>query len=110
VSGLVSGPGRLAVWLVVGRLAVWLEIGLAGSAWFGFLVTTAWLKVHRRGCLPAPWWVMPMLRDCHRLGLLRAVGPIYQFRHSQLQDHLAPPRPLAPKVGPTGAARAHGRS
>jgi NACHT domain len=110
LSGLVSGLSRLAIWLAVGRLLVVLEVGLAGSVWFEFLTTTAWQKVHRRGCLPAPRRVMPMLRDCHRLGLLRTVGPVYQFRHSQLQDHLAPPRPLAPRVGPTGAARAHGRS
>ena len=32
---------------------------------------------------------MPFLDDCHSLGLLRAVGPIYQFRHAELQDHLA---------------------
>lgn len=25
----------------------------------------------------------------HRLGLLRAVGPLYQFRHAELHDHLA---------------------
>lgn len=27
--------------------------------------------------------------DAHRLGLLRRVGPVYQFRHADLQDHLA---------------------
>jgi hypothetical protein len=30
---------------------------------------------------------MPCLDDCHRLGLLRAVGPIYQFRHAELHDY-----------------------
>ncbi|MGY1712520.1 NACHT domain-containing protein [Geodermatophilus sp. SYSU D00758] len=43
--------------------------------------------------LPIPWRVMPMLEDCHQLGLLRTVGPTYQFRHAELQDHLAPPPP-----------------
>jgi hypothetical protein len=32
---------------------------------------------------------MTFLDDAHRLGLLRAVGPIYQFRHADLQDYLA---------------------
>lgn len=32
---------------------------------------------------------MPFLDDMHRLGLLRAVGPLYQFRHAEIQDHLA---------------------
>jgi hypothetical protein len=31
---------------------------------------------------------MSFLDDAHRLGLLRTVGPIYQFRHAELQDHL----------------------
>ena len=44
---------------------------------------------------PSPWRVMPMLEDCLRLGLLRTVGPVYQFRHAALQDHLAR-RPPAP--------------
>jgi WD40 repeat protein len=45
---------------------------------------------------------MSFLDDAHRLGLLRAVGPIYQFRHADFQDHLAarhappPPTPLVP--------------
>ena len=34
---------------------------------------------------------MSMLEDCHRLGLLRTVGTAYQFRHAELQDHLALP-------------------
>jgi ketosteroid isomerase-like protein len=32
---------------------------------------------------------MRFLDDAHRLGLLRTVGPIYQFRHAELQDHFA---------------------
>lgn len=31
-----------------------------------------------------------------RLGLLRIVGPVYQFRHAALQDHLAPPAETTP--------------
>ncbi|TWP54024.1 hypothetical protein FKR81_00165 [Lentzea tibetensis] len=36
-----------------------------------------------------PRALMSFLDDAHRLGLLRAVGPIYQFRHAELQDNLA---------------------
>lgn len=36
-----------------------------------------------------PRKLMYFLDDAHRLGLLRTVGPIYQFRHAELQDHLA---------------------
>jgi len=33
---------------------------------------------------------MPMLREARDLELLRAAGSSYQFRHAELQDHLAP--------------------
>jgi hypothetical protein len=36
-----------------------------------------------------PWRMMSFLEDAHRLGLLRQVGPVYQFRHADLQDRLA---------------------
>jgi hypothetical protein len=36
---------------------------------------------------------MDFLDDAHRLGLLRTVGPIYQFRHADLHDHLAAHHP-----------------
>jgi hypothetical protein len=39
---------------------------------------------------------MKFLEDAYRLGLLRVVGPVYQFRHAALQDHLAPPREKMP--------------
>ncbi|WP_146607792.1 hypothetical protein [Spongiactinospora gelatinilytica] len=57
-----------------------------------------------------PWRFMGFLDDAHRLGLLRAVGPVYQFRHAALHDHLAKAhapqraeRPLSPAVGSPGA-------
>jgi hypothetical protein len=53
--------------------------------WLAYVVATnrlAWRRL-------LPRRLMPFLDDMHRLGLLRAVGPIYQFRHAELQDHLA---------------------
>ncbi|GAB3275321.1 NACHT domain-containing protein [Actinocorallia lasiicapitis] len=40
-----------------------------------------------RGRLPLR--LMPFLEDAHRLGLVRQIGPVYQFRHADLQDRLA---------------------
>ncbi|MGW7421778.1 hypothetical protein ACWGJB_17200 [Streptomyces sp. NPDC054813] len=53
-----------------------------------------------------PWRLMPFLDDAHRLGLIRAVGPVYQFRHAEFQDHLAPPQlpPPEPQPAPSPAA------
>jgi hypothetical protein len=94
MSGLAAGP------LVVGPLSgssfgllVGLVVALArfaSAAWFAFGVAA--LKEAARRRLPAPWQVMAVLEDCHRLGLLRTVGPAYQFRHAELQNHLAPAR------------------
>ena len=54
-------------------------------AWQGYLVAMFWLATHKR----LPCRLMAFLDDALRLGLLRAVGPVYQFRHAELQDHLA---------------------
>ncbi|MER7130105.1 hypothetical protein [Streptosporangium saharense] len=50
-------------------------------AWLVYKITA--LR-HRR----LPYRLMDFLDDVHRMGLLRAAGPHYQFRHADLQDHL----------------------
>ncbi|MGI5327731.1 NACHT domain-containing protein [Actinomadura nitritigenes] len=50
-----------------------------------YAITVAILAVQRR----LPWRPMRFLQLAHRDGLLRQVGPIYQFRHAALQDLLA---------------------
>lgn len=57
----------------------------ATSSWGRFLTARIWLA--RRG--NAPLRLMTFLEDAHRLGVLRQVGPYYQFRHALLQDRLA---------------------
>jgi hypothetical protein len=51
-------------------------------------MTSRWLTF--RGKLP--WKIMGSLDDAHRLGLLRTAGAVYEFRHAELQDHLAKSR------------------
>jgi hypothetical protein len=63
-----------------------LAYGVKSRAWPAFLVASGWLAVRR--CFP--WRLMAFLEDAYRLGLLRVVGSAYQFRHAELQDHLAP--------------------
>ncbi len=91
LSGLAVG---LLVALIVGLLAglvAGLIIGLlrlvaGGSrAWVYYVLAARWLAVTGR----LPWRLMGFLDDAYRLGLLRTVGPAYQFRHAELQDHLA---------------------
>lgn len=74
---------------------------LGASMLFGLaLGTTIWLGTTSSGAYHAhlvalfarrraPLRLMTFLEDMHRLGLLRQVGPVYQFRHAKLQDRLA---------------------
>ncbi|MFD8495863.1 NACHT domain-containing protein [Amycolatopsis sp. NPDC059657] len=54
-------------------------------AWPAYLIATR--RLAGEGLLPRD--LMSFLDDAHRIGLLRAVGPLYQFRHAEFQDHLA---------------------
>ncbi|MFF8431745.1 NACHT domain-containing protein [Streptomyces sp. NPDC016566] len=60
--------------------------GLARSVWMKFLVARIRLAVTGR----VPWRLMSFLADAHeRRGVLRQAGAVYQFRHIDLQRHLA---------------------
>jgi hypothetical protein len=71
------------------RLPIFAAFGLV----IGLLQTetsTAWLAF----VLLAVRWHTPLslmrfLEDAHQRGVLRTVGPVYQFRHARLQDRLA---------------------
>ncbi|GAA1266680.1 NACHT domain-containing protein [Sphaerisporangium rubeum] len=76
--------------------AVFVAIGLAFGAvlgltigkhhaWLTFTIAAGVLALRRE----LPWRLMDFMEDAHRLGLLRAVGPLYQFRHANLHDHLS---------------------
>ncbi|MFL6052248.1 MAG: NACHT domain-containing protein [Actinoallomurus sp.] len=84
MAGLTSGLAGM----LVGVLVFGLPIGLWPGryhAWLAYLVAT--YQLARTDRLPRR--LMPFLDDARRLGLLHAVGPVYQFRHAELQDHLA---------------------
>jgi len=46
------------------------------GAWFKWELARAYLALRRR----IPWRLMTFLADAHRRGVLRQVGPVYQFR------------------------------
>jgi hypothetical protein len=75
----------LAFGLAVG-FPVGLILGLAGSVGMVFLMARIRLAVLGY----VPWHLMSFLADAHeRRGVLRQVGAVYQFRHIDLQRHLA---------------------
>lgn len=96
IVGLATGFGGAltdtATFGIVVGLTQGLTLGLAAGlvagrhhAWMAYVIATSRLAL--AGRLPRD--LMSFLDDAHLLGLLRAVGPIYQFRHAELQDHLA---------------------
>jgi len=101
VVGLAEGlPAGLAVGLAVGLFGLpsVLTSALTVGLTFGLFAisnsaSTAFHLAVRAAQGRLPWRVMEFLDDSYRLGLLRVVGPVYQFRHAELQDHLAPPHP-----------------
>jgi hypothetical protein len=83
----LTGTGGLASGLAIGliiALAIALGVGLHQASG-RYLVTVLKLCVQRR----IPLRLLSFLNDAHRLGILREAGPVYQFRHAKLQDHLA---------------------
>ncbi|MEV0235606.1 NACHT domain-containing protein [Nonomuraea sp. NPDC050786] len=97
LGGLVVGLVTAGVLLYSG--IPWdmsILVGLALGLLFGLMLGRhhAWLaytltipRLATRGRLPLR--AMDFLDDAHRLGLLRTEGPYYQFRHIELQQHLA---------------------
>lgn len=88
--GLVGGLAAGLVAGVVGGLVGGLAARRAGKlvirsgAWLCYVLVICWLA--NSGKLPLR--LMGFLDDAYRLGLLRTVGPAYQFRHAEFQDHL----------------------
>jgi hypothetical protein len=81
--------------VAIGAAVLWAAtalIGVVGAVegrpsriWWQATVAAWWHT--RQGRLPRD--LTRFLDDAHRLGLLRAVGTVYQFRHAEFQDHLA---------------------
>ncbi|GAA3182896.1 NACHT domain-containing protein [Nonomuraea roseoviolacea] len=100
-SGLSDG---LVTGLFLG-VALGVGSGMATGnhrAWLICAIAVAREALARR----LPWRIMDFLDDAHRLGLLRAVGPVYQFRHAALHDHLAADGLPPAEPGPAESAAA----
>jgi hypothetical protein len=99
-----DAPSELQVGLGIGLanlIGVGLAFGFMRASWGTFTLARWWLAVSGR----LPWQLMTFLADAsdiHR-GVLRQVGAVYQFRHVELQRHLAriqqPPPLRSPASG-----------
>ncbi|MEU7456063.1 NACHT domain-containing protein [Streptosporangium roseum] len=103
VGGLVVGSVAGGIWLytntnssvaIITGLLLGLLLGIMVGrhhAWLAYKLTVP--RLATKGRLPLR--AMAFFDDAHRLGLLRTEGPYYQFRHIELQQHLANGQHLA---------------
>ena len=82
-SPVSEAAWHIGVWLIE-TWALSFAVALSTSAWAHY--TAARLYLGTRGRLP--WRLQAFLSEAHHLGILRQVGPVYQFRHARLRDHL----------------------
>jgi hypothetical protein len=99
--GLLTGLAFGLVGVLVGGLAFGLVGGLVAGLGTGVAVVLTlfpdtWLASVAFGQLAlngrTPVRLMLFLEDARERGVLRNVGPVYQFRHPRMQDWLAPER------------------
>jgi len=85
IAGALGGRG--------GGMAAGTLVGITASMSAGWVyyLTVIMLRAESK----TPLRTLSFLEDCHRLGLLRQVGPIYQFRHAMFQEYFAAVRPPA---------------
>ncbi|MEV0989573.1 NACHT domain-containing protein [Streptomyces sp. NPDC049949] len=91
LNGATTALFRIAVLALIPAFSVCGAFAYA--AWGHFTLTRCYLTLRHR----LPRDLMAFLADAHQRGVLRQVGAVYQFRHINLQHHLArhPSVPLA---------------
>lgn len=88
IGGMVAQPVWL--WIPV-SLSFGLMIGCLSAAdptsspWVAYLAAERVLAREKQ----IPRRFLGFLGDCRALGLLRAAGPLFEFRHAELQDYLS---------------------
>jgi hypothetical protein len=86
----------IAGWLVFGSVKAGVIGAITGvvagsrssiwkTAWPPYIFASVWLAMRHQ----LPWRLSSLLVDAHQRGVLRQVGAVYQFRHIELQRHLA---------------------
>ncbi|MEW2174823.1 hypothetical protein AB0890_00545 [Streptomyces sp. NPDC005406] len=100
VLGLTAGAGFMLWYIpITARTYGWgygAVVGLAAGSWIIFVpcllrnlaIATALAAVQLSFTEGSPVRLMAFLEDAHRRNLLRAVGPVYEFRHARLQERL----------------------
>lgn len=88
VGGLVFSRASEVSTAITASVSIGVAVGIAvylTRASGAFAAGRLWLAARRH----LPLRTMRFLDDAHRRGLLRQVGPVYQFRHARLAERLA---------------------
>ncbi|MGP4019911.1 NACHT domain-containing protein [Saccharopolyspora sp. 5N708] len=86
VTDLVGYPALLGSLVLVALIVVLQDRDVPPAlASLVYVSAVCVLRLRRR----TPFRLMRFLDGAHRLGLLRRAGRVYQFRHANLQEHLA---------------------
>ena len=84
------------MFLGLGTITGVLAIGFVPGFLVGLVYPQSWSSSLAFAQLAAsdrtPVRLMWFLEDARSRGILRTVGPVYQFRHARLQDRLAAPK------------------
>jgi hypothetical protein len=80
-----TGRGTLFLVFALGASTFLVALAWLFSPWGWFVLVRLWLAPRGR----LPWRLMTFLEDAHRLGILRQIGGVYQFRHARLRERLA---------------------
>jgi hypothetical protein len=83
-SLLGAEPDDVLSGAIIGGLIGFVGGSLSRTLWLRFSLARLWSAARKR----TPVRIMRFLDDAHRRGILRRVGPVYQFRHARLLEHL----------------------
>ncbi|ANN20024.1 hypothetical protein SD37_33415 [Amycolatopsis orientalis] len=106
IGGVIGGADSV---LEEGAMGAFIGTAIAVAVW------TALSKTMRAACgqlyltvrYRTPFRLVRFLEDARSRHILRTVGPVYQFRHATLQDHLAArSQPASPASTATASAAA----
>ncbi|MFE6288122.1 NACHT domain-containing protein [Streptomyces sp. NPDC057877] len=87
-QAILMGPPHIVARVLAYGLTVGLAAALSHNAWWHYTLA----RHHLAGRRHLPRELTAFLTDAHeRRGVLRQVGTIHQFRHIDLQHHLASP-------------------
>jgi hypothetical protein len=81
---LGSKPEDIITGTILGSFCGFMGGLLSKTLWLRFTVARLWSAARKH----TPLRIMLFLHDAHRRGILRRIGPVYQFRHARLLEHL----------------------